>query len=196
MGARVAVWLCGCVAVSLCRCVAVSLCRCVAVSLCRCVAAGWRSEQHADVGAPLPGSTAHESDADVDGEPKRELLEAQAAVVTACVRLGCSCRFHVGLSVTRFGMMPTALPSPLHRLAEAIKCCSNGKLVMKECPEPPLSERSLLHLLCKTTEMEAYLLRNVRKSQDSTLIDESAAIDLAREVEVKIEQCSACTRGT
>ena len=40
------------------------------------------------MGAPLPGSTAHESDADVDGEPKRELLEAQAAVVTALCQAG------------------------------------------------------------------------------------------------------------
>jgi len=130
------------------------------------------------------------------GNPSVSCLKRRPRSSLLCVRLGCSCRFQVGLSMTRFGVMHTAVPSPLHRLAEAIKCCSNGKLVMKECPEPPRSERSLLHLLCKTTEMEAYLLRNVRKSQDSTLIDESAAIDLAREVEVKIEQCSACTRGT
>ena len=72
VGARVAV--CGCVAVWLLRC----LHRLSSVPLW----ARFRSN-HADVSAPLPGSTAHESDAEVDGETQRELLEAQAAVVTA-----------------------------------------------------------------------------------------------------------------
>ena len=103
--------------------------------------------------------------------------------------------FHVGLSMTQFGVMHTALQPPLHRLAEAINYCSNGKLVMKECTGPPLSERRLVHFLSKTTKMQGYLMRNVRKSQDSTPIDESAAIDLAREVEVKMEESSACQRG-
>ena len=68
--ARGCVWLCGCCGV------------CTDTDHCQPLWARFRSN-HADVSAPLPGSTAHESDAEVDGETQRELLEAQAAVVTA-----------------------------------------------------------------------------------------------------------------
>ena len=95
--------------------------------------------------------------------------------------------------MTLFGVMHTASPSPFHRLAEAIKYSSNDKLKLVMESPVPLSEGGLLRLTRNAAAMQAYLLRNVRKSQDSTPIDESTAIDAARKVK---DANSECKRGT
>ena len=102
-------------------------------------------------------------------------------------------RCHGGRSMTLFGVMHTASPSPFHRLAEAIKYSSNDKLKLVMESPVPLSEGGLLRLTRNAAAMQAYLLRNVRKSQDSTPIDESTAIDAARKVK---DANSECKRGT